>query len=43
MDIGGIGMGDVHKKFGKKILTPWCASGALYCGVSPFLHRWVCT
>jgi hypothetical protein len=24
-------MGDVHKKFGNKILGPWCASGALLC------------
>ena len=43
IDIEGMGMGDVHKKFGKNILAPWCASGALLCWVSPFLHSWVCT
>ena len=42
-DIGGKGMGDVHKKFRKKFLGPWCVSGALLCWVSTFLHRWVCT
>jgi hypothetical protein len=38
-----MGMGGVYKKFGKNILAPWCASGALLCWVSPFLDRWVCT
>jgi hypothetical protein len=42
----GMGMGDVRKNFGNNILEPWCASGALLCWVSPFLHRhrhrWVC-
>jgi hypothetical protein len=27
--IRGMGMGYVHKKFGKKFSTPWCAFGAL--------------
>ena len=33
-DIGGMGMGDVHKKFSKNILAPWCASGACCAGSS---------
>jgi hypothetical protein len=43
MDIGGIGMIDVPWKCCKKILDPWCASGALIFGVSAFIHKWVCT
>ena len=38
-DIGGMGMGDVHKNFGKNILVPWCASGTLLYWVSTLLHR----
>jgi hypothetical protein len=37
-DIGGMGVVDVHKNFGKNILAPWCASGALLCWVSSGVH-----
>ena len=30
IDIEGMGMGDVHKNFGKNILVPWCASGTFF-------------